>query len=76
MYLKFLDKVSFSEIVKFRRKNLSTFEDFRIKLDEIFSEINEIAYSEGFSQKIKDIQRRQIDPELRKLDGGNTKEVR
>jgi len=68
MDLKFLDNIPFSEIVKFRNKNSSTFEDFRIKLEEVFREINEITLDQSFSKKVKDIQRRQIDPEIRRLD--------
>lgn len=69
MDLKFIDDptIPLSKILQIREKE-QTFEDFRIKLNELADELSSTPFTSKFKEEAFRIRREKIDPELRKID--------
>lgn len=66
--LKFLENLSYAELIKIRRNVGTVFDDFKVSLKQTCENINEIPNTVEFKSKVDKIKSELIDPQLRVLD--------
>ena len=66
--LKFLEELKIEDILKIRKKEKSTFEDFRDTFNGFCQEITSLPQTENFKEEVLQLKKEKIDPQLRKLD--------